>query len=106
MALDYKPNSRYAGIAERSYVAPDGRMITYSARRLLPPPGRLRPLAIYQHDQDRRIDAIAETYYGDPEQYWRICDANLVFWPPDATEVADARLIIPLPEEIGGNADP
>jgi hypothetical protein len=103
MANQYKPNSRYTPTAMLIYHAPDGREIAYGARRLLPRPEQFKPLAIYRHDRDRRIDDIANAYYGDPEQYWRICDANLVFWPPDATAIADARLVIPLPLEISGH---
>ena len=106
MVSDYKPNSRYAGTALLTYRTEDGREITYGARRLMPRPEQFRPLAIYRHNRDRRIDDVANGYYGDPEQYWRICDANLVFWPPDAVRKADARLIIPLPLEISSNDEP
>lgn len=103
MAADYKPNSRYATTQMRTYLMPDGREVSYSARRLLPRPDQVKPLAMYRHDRDRRIDDVANSFYGDPEQYWRICDANLVSWPPDATATADATLVIPLPMEISGN---
>lgn len=103
MATPYKPNSRYASTPMLTYPAPDGRDIAYGARRLLPRPEQFKPLAVYRHDRDRRIDDIANAYYGDPEQYWRICDANLVFWPPDAVDIADAKLVIPLPLEISGH---
>lgn len=106
MAEEYKPNSRYFGIETQKFVTPDGREIAYSARRLMPRAEQMKPLAIHIHDRDRRIDDIANDYYGDPEQYWRICDANLVFWPPDATSVADARIFIPLPLEISGDDKP
>ena len=103
MASDYPPNSRYAASEVLTYRTQDGREISYSARRLLPRPEQFKPLALYHHDRDRRIDDVANSFYGDPEQYWRICDANLVFWPPDATATADATLVIPLPLEISGH---
>ncbi|MCK0195355.1 hypothetical protein MWN34_00355 [Ancylobacter sp. 6x-1] len=105
MALVYSPNSRYFGIATLTYRTPDGREIAYSARRLLPRPENLAVLAIHANDRERRIDEIGDQYYGDPEQYWRICDANLVFWPPDATQESRTRLMVPLPQEVSGDGD-
>ena len=103
MSLTYKPNSRYAGIATRVYTAPDGREIAYSERRTPPRPETLRIHSIYRHTRDIRIDAVATQYFGDPEQYWRICDANLVFWPPDAVAEPLTELLIPLPYDGDGS---
>ena len=105
MAISFPPNSRYAGLATLTYVAPDGRVIAYVARRILPQPARLAPLAVHRLDQPTRLDLLADRYYGDPEQYWRICDANRVFWPPDATRLPVARLVVPLPQEMAPDAD-
>ena len=106
MAYDPKPNSRYAGTALLTYRAPDGREIAYGARRLMPRPEQFKLMAIYRHERERRIDQLAHAYYGDTEQYWRICDANLVDWPPAAVATADARLRIPLPLEISSHDEP
>jgi hypothetical protein len=103
MANAYPPNSRYAGMPLLTYRTPDGREIVYSARRLVPRPEQFKPLAVYRHDKDRRIDEIADIYYGDSEQYWRICDANLVSWPPDTTKTPDAQLVIPMPLDMSGH---
>jgi hypothetical protein len=98
--MNFPPNSRYANSAPAFYAAPDGRIITYVARRLLPAPEIFTPLALHRLVEAERIDLLSEQYYGDPEQYWRICDANRVFWPPDATATPDAQLVIPLPLEV------
>jgi hypothetical protein len=101
MAIVFPPNSRYAGAVVITYVAPDGREISYVSRRVVPAPGRFTPLARHRLDEPTRIDLLSERYYGDPELYWRICDANLVFWPPDATITPRRELVIPLPLEVG-----
>jgi hypothetical protein len=105
MTYDPRPNSRYAGTALLVYRAADGREIVYGARRQMPRPEQFQAMAEYRHDRDRRIDQVAHAYYGDAEQYWRICDANLVYWPPDAVAKANATLVIPLPLEISGHGE-
>ena len=100
MAIAFPPNSRYSGASIIQYLAPDGRLISYVARRVVPAPERFTPLARHRLDESVRIDLISERYYGDSELYWRICDANLVFWPPNATLPPRRELVIPLPLEI------
>lgn len=101
----YPPNSRYARVAVRRYVAPDGREVTYLAARPMPQLERYTPLALHRIEVARRLDLLADHYYGDPEQYWRICDANGVFWPPLATARPRAALVIPLPLELADRGD-
>jgi hypothetical protein len=43
-----------------------------------------------------RLDLIATRYYRDPEQFWRICDANLALWPPQL--MADKGSVVRIPE--------
>ena len=106
MTIGFPLNSRYANCAQASYVAPDGRVIHYVALRILPPPERFRPLAIHRLSAAERIDLLAERYYGDPEQYWRICDASRESWPPDVTATPNSQLLIPLPLEAGFRGEP
>ena len=35
-------------------------------------------------------------YLGDPEQFWRICDANDAMRPDDLTAEVGRRLLIPV----------
>jgi len=105
MAILFPPNSRYAGATTLTYVAPDGRVFQYVARRVVPPPERFTPLARHRLDEPTRIDLLSERYYGDSELYWRICDANLVFWPPDATAAPRQDLVIPMPLEFSKQGD-
>ncbi len=43
-----------------------------------------------------RLDLIAHRYLGDPELYWRICDANRALRPEELTAEPGRRLVIPI----------
>jgi len=99
-------NSRYHGIALRTRTLPDGTTETFVGRRIIPALARYRPLDRHRTLDNDRIDGVAAESFGDPELYWRICDANGDAEPADATKPAGRLLIIPLPLEIAddGNA--
>lgn len=105
MSRTFSPSSRYANVPTRRYVAPDGREIVYVAARILPAPERLAPMTIHRVEQAERVDLLGARYYGDPEQYWRICDANRVDWPPQAGVQADERLVVPMPLEVSDRGE-
>ena len=44
-----------------------------------------------------RLDTIAARTLGDPEQYWRICDANIASNPPTLTAEPGRVLRVPVP---------
>jgi hypothetical protein len=46
--------------------------------------------------QEDRVDSIAFRGLGDPEQFWRVCDANDALDPTDLL-VAGRSLRLPLP---------
>jgi len=96
------PTSRYAAVEVALYALPDGRTRAYLRRRLLPPPDRLGLLTEYVVTSGDRLDRIAATFLGDPEQFWRVCDANRELRPDDLTAVAGRRLRITLPDGIPG----
>lgn len=93
-------NSRYFGLPTRSLGAPDGRVVTYLSRRFVPPPERFSPLREHRVGQGDRLDNLAARYFGDPEQYWRLCDANNAMRPDELIETLGRRLLITLPEGI------
>ncbi|MGH7229842.1 MAG: LysM domain-containing protein, partial [Nitrospiraceae bacterium] len=41
-------------------------------------------------------------YVGDPEQFWRLCDANAAMRPEELTGIIGRVLRITLPEGIPG----
>ena len=94
----FEPSSRYHGIEERELKTPEGRVITYKRRRLLPPGESLPVLSEVPVKQGDRLDLITARTLGDPEQFWRICDANDVLDPLELTDVPWRRIRIPLPQ--------
>ena len=52
--------------------------------------------------EGERMDTITAQYLGDPEQFWRVCDANGAVRPDELTETVGRRLRITLPEGIPG----
>ncbi len=94
--------SRYASIEVAAYVTADGRTVAYLRRRFIPPPERFALLQEHVVGDGDRPDLLAYQYLGDPEQYWRIADANAVFWPEELTDEPGVRLRITLPEGIPG----
>jgi nucleoid-associated protein YgaU len=70
-------------------------------RRFCPPPERFALLQEHAVVQGDRLDNITAKYLGDPEQFWRICDANAAMRPEDLIEIG-RRLRITLPEGIPG----
>jgi hypothetical protein len=52
--------------------------------------------------QGDRLDNITARYLSDPEQFWRVCDANAAMRPDELTEEPGRRLRITLPEGLPG----
>jgi hypothetical protein len=102
-ANDFPPTSRYAGIPVAQLTTPDGRVIAYLHRRLLPQPDQFALLQYHTVTQGERLDNIAAHYLDDPEQFWRICDANGVM-RPDELEMSGRQIRITLPQGIPGAA--
>ena len=95
-------NSRYHGIDTATLETPDGRTVVYIRRRFIPQPDRFTALLEHSVVQGDRLDNIAAKYIGDPEQFWRICDANGVMDPDDLAKVPGSKIRITLPEGISG----
>jgi hypothetical protein len=90
--------SRYSGTETAEYRTPDGRTIVYLRRRRVPHPERFQFIKEHKVTEGDRLDNIAAEYLGDPEQFWRICDANWAMNPKDLTAEICKVLRIPLPE--------
>jgi hypothetical protein len=98
----FPPTSRYAGIGIVRTMAPDGREVAYLRRRFVPSPDRLAAVAEHRVEQGDRLDRIAASELGDPELYWRLCDANTAMSPDELTDEVGRRLRITLPEGLPG----
>ena len=79
--------------------------IVYLRRRFVPPPERFALLQEHTVTQGDGSTTSPRTYLGDPEQFWRVCDANGAMRPDELTETIGRRLRITLPEGIPGTPD-
>jgi len=96
----FSVTSRYYNIETTTLEAPEGSKIVYLRRRFLPASAKSVPLAYHLVAQGERLDNITARYLSDPEQFWRVCDANNAMLPQELTDDAHIgqRLIIPLPQ--------
>lgn len=93
--------SRYYRIGTNTLALPGGEPITYFYRRMLPDPANFALLRQYVVVQGDRLDNVTASFLGDPEQFWRLCDANRVMIPEEL-EVVGRTIDITLPEGIPG----
>ena len=75
--------SRYYNIEIVKYVTADQREIVYLRRRFLPRTNNSVIIAEHSVVEGDRLDNVTAQYLGDPEQFWRICDANNRMHPLD-----------------------
>ena len=97
-----EPTSRYFNLPTATLVAADGRTVVFLRRRFVPPPERFALIQEHTVVVGDRLDNLAASYLGDPEQFWRVCDANAAMHPREMTSPAGRRLRITLPEGIPG----
>jgi hypothetical protein len=97
--------SRYYGIEIARLEDAGGRTIVYLRRRLIPQPERFALLQEHAVSEGERLDHITADYLNDPEQFWRLCDANRALRPDELTETIGRKLRITLPEGIPGNSN-
>ena len=98
----FPATSRYYGVQTARVVLADEKTVVYLRRRFVPPPERFELIQEHTVTQGDRLDNIAATYLGDPEQFWRLADANGAMKPEDLTREAGRKLRITQPEGIPG----
>ena len=88
----FDPSSRYASeeTARLTRLDPEGRelVIAYTRRRFVPPAAGRTTLVEHRFAAGERLDTITARYFGDPTQFWQICDANEVLRPTELEEIA------------------
>jgi hypothetical protein len=99
-ASQFPPTSRYYGIETVTMQNADGRTVIYLRRRFVPAPENFALLQYHTVTEGERLDNITAKYLNDPEQFWRICDANCAMRPDELTETAGRKLRITLPQGI------
>jgi hypothetical protein len=96
----FEPTSRYYNIetVKMTVGGDEGpRVISYKRRRIIPSGETMTTLVEHTVTQGDRLDNLAARYVGDPEQFWRICDANDVLRPEELTEEIGWIIKIGLP---------
>jgi hypothetical protein len=93
----FTPSSRYYPI-ETATTTWRGRTVAFKRRRFLPQGDDMPLLAEAVVIQGDRLDMITARTLGDPEQFWRICDANNAMNPFDLTSEIGRRLRVPIPQ--------
>lgn len=94
----FEPTSRYHTIERATLDGPDGRAIPYIRRRFLPQGKVLALLVEVTVEEGDRLDLITARHLGDPEQFWRICDANDAMDPFELADEPGRPLRVPLPQ--------
>lgn len=98
--MSFAANSRYAATETATCVLPDGREVVYLRRRFVPSPENFALLQEHFVVDGERLDVLTARYIGDPEQFWRVCDANGALRPDDLTSAAGSVIRITLPEGV------
>ncbi|MDQ6623367.1 MAG: LysM domain-containing protein [Verrucomicrobiota bacterium] len=98
----FPPTSRYSGIDTATRESCDGQIVIYLRRRFVPSPEKFALLHEHVVTEGERLDNISARYLGDPEQFWRLCDANGALRPQELTETIGRHLRITLPEGMPG----
>ncbi|HEX5688025.1 MAG TPA: LysM domain-containing protein [Ideonella sp.] len=96
--FNFPPTSRYYETPVKTLETSDGSNLVYLSRRFVPPGSRFAQLSTHVVVAGERMDHIAGAELGDPQAFWRICDANDAMRPDDLTAEIGRRLRITLPE--------
>lgn len=102
MKSPFPATSRYAGVDTVQLVRDDGTAVTFLRRRFVPDPSRFTTLVVHTVAQGERLDNVTAAYIDDPEQFWRLCDANRAIAPAELTAQVGESIDITLPEGIAG----
>jgi hypothetical protein len=100
----FESTSRYysvgdASLASESEKGDEGQQaaIAYKKRRFLPDWSKMALLQEISVSEGDRLDRIAAQVAGDPEQFWRICDANSAMHPLELTGEPGSKIRIARP---------
>ena len=99
------PTSRYFNVPTATWVSRDGHETPYLGRRFAPQPEQLALLEEHVVALGDRLDNVAARHLDDPEQFWRIADANRALRPEELVERVGRRLRITLPDGVPGVPD-
>jgi hypothetical protein len=95
--------SRYGGLPVLKYDDAYGNELAYVSRRFLPPGDAFDLLLLHTVVQGERLDNVTAEYLDDPQQFWRVCDANEAMSPFDLVAEPGETIRITLPQGVPGN---
>jgi hypothetical protein len=97
----FEPTSRYYLLPDATLTraGEDGRLLQrrYKRRRFIPSAQGMTTVLEHTIAKGDRLDNVTARYLGDPAQFWRIADGNLVLHPEELEE-AGRRMLIALPQ--------
>lgn len=97
----FDKNSRYYNIKEATISTTgkdeDTRIIVYKKRRFIPDSENMTMLLEHTVTEGERLDNITALYLGDPTQFWRLCDSNLILNPEELTKDIGRRIKVTMP---------
>jgi len=96
----FSPMSRYFGVEIAIYESAAAGPDPYIRRRFLPQIEQFKTIHEHHVMQSERPDTLAYQYLNDPEQFWKICDANGVMDPTELSETIGKTVRIALPQGI------
>jgi len=100
----FPPGSRYHGLPLMRTTLDDGREVAFVGRRFLPPLDAYERLAVHEVQGGDRLDLLAAQYFADPEQGWRLPEANAVRDPRDLLARAGSRIAIAVASLLAGGS--
>jgi len=105
MNSPFPATSRYYTVEAYTLELPGGVTVACLRRRFLPQPARFALLQYHVVRQGDRLDNVTSIYLDDPEQFWRLCDANGEMRPEDLMSPVGRKLRVTLPEGIPVSRD-
>lgn len=96
------PTSRYAMVETTVHTTPAGDTVMHFRRRFIAPPERFQTIEAHTVVEGERPDTLAALFLGDPEESWRLADANGVLRPEELTDTPGRTVRITLPEGLQG----
>ena len=98
------PSSRYYGSGVEQMTLPDGTVVAYLSRRIIPQTTIWTQTQNYSVAAGDRLDNLAARYLGDPILFWMLADANSAFDPDRVTSEPGEQILIPLVSGIPAGA--
>ena len=96
----FSPTSRYYGLEIGTWTSVRQGALNYVRRRMIAQPEKFHLLQEHIVEAGERPDTLTYRYLHDPEQFWRIADANVVMRPEALTAQPGQIVRITLPGEL------